>query len=135
MLPPAGEVCSNGTRIFVQEPVREAFLAKFAARTAKLTIGDPLDMATEVGALINHNHLDKVMGYVEAGQREGAELVLGGERLSPSGVCEGGAFMSPAIFAGCKPACLHPTAPPPPCLRRRATPRFRHRMLQPRPRW
>ena len=58
-------------------------------------------MSTEVGALINHAHLDKVMGYVDAGQREGAELVLGGKRLAPPGVCAGGAFMSPAIFAGC----------------------------------
>ena len=96
----AGEVCSNGTRVFVHRSVREAFLQKLLARTAALKIGDPRDPATQVGALISRAHMEKVLGYVEAGKAAGAKLLIGGERVTDGALAQGN-FVSPAVFAGC----------------------------------
>jgi betaine-aldehyde dehydrogenase len=96
----AGEVCSNGTRVFVHRSVREAFLEKLLARTAALKIGDPRDPSTQVGALISRAHMEKVLGYIEQGKAAGAKLLIGGERLTDGALAHGN-FVSPAIFAGC----------------------------------
>ena len=96
----AGEVCSNGTRVFVQESVREAFLEKLVARVEKLVIGDPLDPRTQVGALISEPHMQKVLGYIERGRAEGARLAIGGDRVTRGGLDRGN-FVAPAIFDGC----------------------------------
>ena len=96
----AGEVCSNGTRVFVHRSIKAAFLERLTARVAKMVVGDPLDPATHVGALISRAHMDKVLGYVEQGKAEGARLVTGGERLTEGALADG-FFMSPAIFDAC----------------------------------
>lgn len=93
-----GEICSNGTRVYVHRSVRDLFLEKLAARVGKMTVGDPLDPATDVGALISADHLDKVLGYIEAGKASGARLVCGGGRAAEP---EGGFFVEPTVFAGC----------------------------------
>ena len=95
-----GEICSNGTRVFVQRPVREEFLARLVARTRRLRVGDPMDRATHVGALISAEHHAKVMAYIEQGQREGARLLCGGTRPSDPALA-GGNFVVPAVFDGC----------------------------------
>lgn len=99
----AGEVCSNGTRVFVQRPVLEAFLERLAARTAKLIVGDPLDPKTQIGALIGQDHLDKVLGYIASGRAEGAELLCGGHRVTDGALAKG-AFVAPTVFANCSDA-------------------------------
>ncbi|WP_323181543.1 betaine-aldehyde dehydrogenase [Kaistia defluvii] len=96
----AGEVCSNGTRVFVQESVREAFLEKLVARTNRMIVGDPLDPRTQVGALISEAHMQKVLGYIERGKAEGARLLTGGHRVV-DGALSKGAFVAPTIFDGC----------------------------------
>ncbi len=96
----AGEVCSNGTRVFVHESVREAFLQKLVARTEALRIGDPLDPETQVGALISEAHMRKVLSYVDEGVREGAKLLCGGSRVTERGL-GAGFFVAPAIFDAC----------------------------------
>lgn len=96
----AGEVCSNGTRVFVQENVREAFLEKLVARTNRMIVGDPLDPRTQVGALISEAHMQKVLGYIERGKAEGARLLTGGHRVV-DGALSKGAFVAPTIFDGC----------------------------------
>jgi betaine-aldehyde dehydrogenase len=95
-----GEICSNGTRVFVEESVREAFLEKLVARTKAMRLGDPLDRETHVGALISREHRDKVLGYIEAGKAEGAKLLCGGETPGDPALAEGN-FVTPAIFDGC----------------------------------
>ena len=70
-----GEICSNGTRVFVEEPVRAAFVEKLVARTKKIRVGDPLDPQTQMGPLISAEHLEKVLGYVARGETEGATAV------------------------------------------------------------
>ncbi|WP_174502227.1 betaine-aldehyde dehydrogenase [Acidiphilium sp. C61] len=96
----SGEICSNGTRVFVHRSVQDRFVETLAARAQRLVIGDPLDPATEIGALISPEHADRVMGFIEAGQREGARLICGGRRRT-EGVPAGNTFIEPTIFAGC----------------------------------
>ena len=96
-----GEVCTNGTRVFVQRALAPRFLARLAERTALLRVGDPMDAATEVGALISRAHADKVLGYIASGVAEGARLVCGGSAVVVPG-CEGGHFVAPTVFADCR---------------------------------
>jgi betaine-aldehyde dehydrogenase len=96
-----GEVCSNGTRVFVHESVAEEFVARLKSRTAKLRIGDPMDPGTDVGALISEPHMHKVLGYIAAGTAEGARLVYGGRRIDATPALAQGYFVEPTIFDAC----------------------------------
>jgi betaine-aldehyde dehydrogenase len=96
----AGEVCSNGTRVFVHERVRERFLDKLVARIGRMRIGDPRDPATQVGALISANHMAKVLSYIEKGRAEGARLLCGGGRVTEGALAKG-CFVAPTAFDGC----------------------------------
>ena len=95
-----GEICSNGTRVFVEASVKAAFLEKLVARTEAMKIGDPLDPETQVGALISAEHRAKVLDYVQAGRAAGATLVTGGTAPEHPALAEGN-FVAPAIFDGC----------------------------------
>nr|WP_246549234.1 betaine-aldehyde dehydrogenase [Ancylobacter oerskovii] len=97
----AGEVCSNGTRVFVHESVRAAFLEKLVARVEKMVVGDPLDPATQVGALISGPHMEKVLSYIARGRAGGARLLAGGHRVTEGGL-DRGFFVSPTVFDGCR---------------------------------
>ncbi len=99
----AGEVCTNGTRVFVHAAVRDAFLAKLKARTEAMVVGDPLDPATHMGALISAAHMDKVLGYIAQGVAQGATLLTGGHRVTRGDLARG-AFVEPTIFTGCTDA-------------------------------
>ncbi len=96
----AGEVCSNGTRVFVHRSVKDAFVQRLLARVRAMRIGDPLDPATQVGALISREHLEKVLGYIARGKAEGARLLVGGERVT-SGDLANGWFVAPTVFDEC----------------------------------
>jgi betaine-aldehyde dehydrogenase len=97
----AGEVCSNGTRVFVHESIKAKFLAKLVARVERMTIGDPLDPKTEVGALISEEHMNKVLAYIERGKKEGAKIAVGGKRVR-TGALARGWFVQPTVFDGCR---------------------------------
>jgi betaine-aldehyde dehydrogenase len=77
----AGQVCTNGTRVFVHHKVQQAFEAKIVERVKRIRIGKPSDPTTNFGPLASALQLDKVLGYIESGKREGARLVAGGARL------------------------------------------------------
>lgn len=96
-----GQVCSNGTRVFLQEGIREQFLEQLTERAKKMRIGDPLDPETQMGPLINKAQHRKVLGYIETGKAEGAALRCGGgiPRLKGS---DGGLFVEPTVFADAK---------------------------------
>lgn len=96
----AGQVCSNGTRVFVQNAILPEFLAKLKARTEAMILGDPTDPATQMGSLISQAHMDKVLAYIAKGQAEGATLLTGGQRVT-TGACGQGAFVAPAVFTDC----------------------------------
>jgi betaine-aldehyde dehydrogenase len=96
----AGEVCSNGTRVFVHRSIKAAFLERLAARVSAMRIGDPLDAATQVGSLISEEHMRKVLAYIGRGKAEGARLLIGGQRVT-SGDLANGFFVAPAVFDQC----------------------------------
>ena len=98
---PAGGIRCNGTRVFVHRRVRQAFLDKLLARVARIRVGDPLDPATQVGALISEAHLERVLHHVARGRQEGAELLAGGHRVT-DGALARGAFVAPTVFGGCR---------------------------------
>ncbi|MGK9231269.1 betaine-aldehyde dehydrogenase [Inquilinus limosus] len=95
-----GEICSNGTRVFVEASLHNRFMDALVARTQKMRIGDPMDPETQVGALISADHRAKVLGYVEAGVKAGARLICGG-RAPADPALAGGYFVEPAIFDAC----------------------------------
>lgn len=96
----AGEVCSNGTRVFVHRSVRAAFIEKLQARVSAMRIGDPLDPQTQVGSLISEGHMEKVLGYIARGKAEGAQVVVGGYRVT-TGDLSNGFFVAPTVFDQC----------------------------------
>jgi betaine-aldehyde dehydrogenase len=96
-----GEVCTNGTRVYIERPILTAFLERLVARTRRLKLGDPMDPATQVGALISAEHMDAVLAYIEAGRREGATLACGGRR-SADPTLAAGCFVEPTIFTDCR---------------------------------
>ncbi|SOD91729.1 betaine-aldehyde dehydrogenase [Caenispirillum bisanense] len=98
-----GEICSNGTRVFVHRAVRDEFLAKLKTRTEAMVIGDPRDPATHVGPMIAPEHGEKVLAAIAAGRAAGATVVTGGERVGVPG-CDAGVFIRPTVFADCTDA-------------------------------
>src|SRR6266850_1046541 len=96
----AGEVCSNGTRVFVHRSVKAAFLDKLKARVSAMRIGNPLDPQTQVGSLISASHMEKVLGYIARGRAEGAQVVTGGYRVT-TGDLANGFFVAPTVFDEC----------------------------------
>lgn len=95
-----GEICTNGTRVFVHRRCYDAFLERLVTRTRSLVIGDPMHPSTQVGAQVSASHAQDVLRYIEQGQAEGATLLAGGQRVVVPG-CEGGWFIAPTIFANC----------------------------------
>jgi betaine-aldehyde dehydrogenase len=96
----AGEVCSNGTRVFVHRKVKEAFLERVVARASAMRIGDPLDPRTQVGSLISQAHMEKVLAYIARGRAEGARLLTGGHRVTTADLANG-FFVAPTVFDEC----------------------------------
>jgi betaine-aldehyde dehydrogenase len=94
----AGQVCSNGTRVFVHRSLKSRFLDRLAERTSRIIIGDPLDETTQMGPLISAAQFEKVLSYVAIGKQEGARLICGGGKASAPGF-DKGFFVQPAIFA------------------------------------
>ncbi|MCO5083322.1 MAG: betaine-aldehyde dehydrogenase [Rhizobiaceae bacterium] len=94
----SGQVCSNGTRVFVQRGVHDRFLERLVERTKKIVIGDPLDPDTQMGPLISKEQYAKVLEYISIGKEEGATLLTGGNIPSLQGF-EHGFFVEPTVFS------------------------------------
>jgi betaine-aldehyde dehydrogenase len=90
----SGQVCSNGTRVFVHADIKEVFLGRLAERLEGAVIGDPMDPATSFGPMVSKRQLDITLGYIEKGKAEGARLVYGGEAIDGKGF-----YMQPTVFA------------------------------------
>jgi acyl-CoA reductase-like NAD-dependent aldehyde dehydrogenase len=98
----AGQDCCARSRIFVEASVHDLAVELLTAATEKVKVGDPLDDATEMGSLVSFKQRERVLGYVEAGREEGAELLTGGE--APTGdPFDLGAYLLPTIFDACRP--------------------------------
>ena len=90
-----GEICAAGTRILVARELYDDVVAGLAAAAGQVVLGDPFDASTTMGSLINERQLERVLGYIDRGQEEGAELIAGGKRPDRKGY-----FVQPTVFAG-----------------------------------
>jgi len=96
----AGQVCTNGTRVFVHRSVLDAFEARVVERVKRIRIGKPSDPSTNFGPLASAAQLVKVLGYIESGKQQGARLLIGGSRIT-EGDYSKGQYVQPTVFAGC----------------------------------
>jgi len=92
-----GQVCSNGTRVFVHKAIKDTFLSRLKARTEAILIGDPQDEATQMGPMVSLAQREKVLSYIDKGKAEGATLVTGGG--IPNSVTGEGFYIQPTVFA------------------------------------
>jgi acyl-CoA reductase-like NAD-dependent aldehyde dehydrogenase len=90
----AGQVCSAGSRVLVEDRIYEEFVTKFVARAKSIRVGDPMAAETTMGPIISEKQLNRVVGYIDAGRKEGAEVVTGGSRIGNRGY-----FLEPTVFA------------------------------------
>ncbi|WP_250466423.1 betaine-aldehyde dehydrogenase [Caballeronia sp. GAFFF2] len=97
----SGQVCTNGTRVFVKRGVIERFEALVLERVKRIRIGAPDDPLTNFGPLASAAQLHKVLGFIESGKREGARLIAGGARMS-DGAFARGQYVAPTVFADCR---------------------------------
>jgi len=97
----SGQICSAGTRLYVQRPVYAEFVERVATFARKLRVGAPLDPDTELGPLVSAEQLDRVTGYLDIGKAQGARTAAGGARLSEGALAKG-YFVAPTVFADVK---------------------------------
>ncbi len=97
----SGQVCTNGTRVFVPRSTLAAFEAKLMERVKRIRIGDPLAKDTNFGPLVSAAHMQRVLEHIASGKAEGARLVCGGERLT-DGALGKGCYVAPTIFSDCR---------------------------------
>lgn len=95
-----GQVCESGTRLIVPRKMQDALVDLLITKIKKLTIGNQLDMATDLGPIASEEQLNTIIDYVKIGKEEGAEIAYGGNRLT-GGMYDDGFFFEPTIFVGC----------------------------------
>lgn len=99
----SGQVCTNGTRVFVPTSLKQKFEQAIVARMKFVRLGDPTDLATNMGPVASFAHMDKVLNYIEQGKQAGATLLYGGYRATAAEVGDlaSGAFVMPTVFSDC----------------------------------
>ena len=95
-----GQVCTNGTRVFVHRSNQQAFEQKILERVQRIRVGDPFDENTNFGPLVSIAHMENVLRYIDSGTKEGARLLAGGKRLT-EGAFASGAYIQPTVFTDC----------------------------------
>jgi aldehyde dehydrogenase (NAD+) len=90
-----GQCCTAGSRLFVEEKIHGKFVERLAEKAKKRKVGDPLDTSTEQGPQVSQEQMDKILAYVDLGKKQGARLVVGGQRVGSKGY-----FVEPTIFDG-----------------------------------
>ncbi|MEA2176154.1 MAG: aldehyde dehydrogenase [Blastocatellia bacterium] len=93
-----GQVCCAGSRIFLEESIREEFLTRFKEKAGKIKVGDPMDKATLMGPQVSQEQLDRIKGYVDIAREEGATVFAGGEQPQLEEAFQKGYFFQPTIF-------------------------------------
>lgn len=100
-----GQICLCGSRILVEESIREAFVERLVDRVSAMRVGDPADPASDLGSLISLEHRAKVEGYLALSREEGGEIRCGGGRPELPPPFDGGAFLEPAVITGLSASC------------------------------
>ncbi len=95
----SGQICSNGTRVFVHRDIHDEFVRRLVERTERIVLGDPLDEATQMGPLVSENQFRKVVDYLGIGAAEGARIATGGGAAAVAGQPDGW-FVQPTVFTG-----------------------------------
>ncbi|NFV79589.1 aldehyde dehydrogenase family protein [Magnetospirillum aberrantis] len=95
-----GEVCTCPSRALIHESIFDRFMEKAVARVEAIKMGHPLDPATMMGAQASRGQLEKILGYIDVGRQEGAQLATGGERAHLGGDLENGFYVRPTVFVG-----------------------------------
>lgn len=98
----AGQVCSSGSRILVEESIYDKFVSRYVERAKQINVGPGNDPNTEMGPLVSKEHMEEVLNYIKIGKEEGARLVCGGNRIIKNGL-EKGYFVEPTVFADVNP--------------------------------
>lgn len=96
----SGQVCTNGTRVFVPASLKAEFEARILERVKRIRVGDPTDDTTNFGPMVSIAHMESVLGYLAKGKAEGARLLCGGERLTDGALAKG-AYVAPTVFTDC----------------------------------
>ena len=99
----SGQVCTNGTRVFVPRMLQARFESKVLERVKRIRLGDPLADATNFGPLVSFAHMERVLGYIDKGRSEGARLLIGGARITDGDYAKG-AYVAPTVFTDCTDA-------------------------------
>jgi aminomuconate-semialdehyde/2-hydroxymuconate-6-semialdehyde dehydrogenase len=100
-----GQICLCGSRILVEASVYERFKKEFVEKAKALRVGDPMDAASQQGAVVSKMHFDKIMGCIETAKSEGGKILAGGELVQPGGRCSNGYFIQPTVIEGLGPVC------------------------------
>ncbi len=100
-----GQICLCGSRILIERSIYEKFRDAFVEKVAKMSVGDPKNPGTKMGALVSESHMEKVLSYIDIARKEGGKVLCGGERLQLGGRTEGGYFVSPAVIEGLDQKC------------------------------
>lgn len=100
-----GEICLCGSRIFVERSLYDRFVAEFVKRTQALTIGDPLEESTRIGAVNSEAHMKKILSYIDLSKQEGGTILCGGKQVTIPGRCAEGYFIEPTIVSGLSYDC------------------------------
>jgi aldehyde dehydrogenase (NAD+)/betaine-aldehyde dehydrogenase len=98
----SGQVCQAGSRLLLHESIKDEFMQQLVAATKTIKLGDPKDSTTTMGPVINERQFDRIQGYIQAGQTEGAKLLIGGSGRYPVEGFEQGLFVQPTIFDAVK---------------------------------
>ncbi|MBS1762955.1 MAG: aldehyde dehydrogenase [Bacteroidetes bacterium] len=100
-----GQICLCGSRIIIEDSVYEKFKTEFVEKATALTVGDPLDEKSKLGAVVSKNHFDKILSCIETAKQEGGKILCGGSAIKLDGRCEEGYFIQPTIIEGLGPNC------------------------------
>ena len=95
-----GQICLCGSRIMVERPIYEKFKNAFVEKTKELTVGDPLESSTKIGAVVSKAHMEKILSYIDLAKEEGGSILAGGARKRLKGDLENGWFVEPTIIEG-----------------------------------
>lgn len=99
-----GQICLCGSRILVERPLYDRFVAAFVEKVKALKVGRPEDPATQVGAVVSKDHQAKILHYIQLAQEEGGTVECGGQALYPEGA-EGGFYVAPTVITGLSMSC------------------------------
>ncbi|MEH2920896.1 betaine-aldehyde dehydrogenase [Samsonia erythrinae] len=97
----SGQVCTNGTRVFVPQALQAQFEEKILARVQRIRVGDPTDELVNFGPLVSFPHMESVLRYIDSGKREGARVLVGGMRMTEGDYAQG-AYVAPTVFTDCR---------------------------------